>query len=154
MAAGTGSPALDLRFAIPTPLPDALTRSERFHEIVGMALDELEQRWARELAGVAFSVEDVPPVALLPSGSDLTTADVAQDLVPLSHSSAAAAASVPGGERSPAVVVLFRRPIEARSRGRADLAELVFDVLVHELADLLGLTPEEIDPEGHGGDEE
>jgi predicted Zn-dependent protease with MMP-like domain len=46
--------------------------------------------------------------------------------------------------------VIFRRPIEARARDPLDLADLIFDVVVHELADLLGLEPETIDPEGHG----
>lgn len=148
MAAGTGSPALDQRFGLPAPLPDALTRSDRFHEIVGLALDELEQRWAQELSTVHFSVEDVPPPAILPSEADLADFDPADDPVPLSHS---AHPTTTGRDQRPAVVVLYRRPMEARSRGRADLAELIFDVLVHELADLFGRTPEEIDPEGHGG---
>ena len=150
LAAGTGSPALDQRFGVPAPLPDALTRSDRFEEIVSIALDELEQRWARELSRVDFSVEDVPPVAILPSQAELAGFDPADDPVPLSYSTRPV---LTGGEPQPASVVLYRRPMEARSHGRVDLAELVFDVLVHELAGLLGRTPEEIDPEGHGGAE-
>jgi predicted Zn-dependent protease with MMP-like domain len=47
-------------------------------------------------------------------------------------------------------IVLYRRPIEARAIDELDKADLVLDVVIHEVADLLGLTPEVIDPEGHG----
>jgi predicted Zn-dependent protease with MMP-like domain len=46
--------------------------------------------------------------------------------------------------------VLYRRPLEARAVDREDLAELVLDVIVHEVAHLLDVEPEVIDPEGHG----
>jgi predicted Zn-dependent protease with MMP-like domain len=46
--------------------------------------------------------------------------------------------------------VLYRRPLELRALDQDDLAELVLDVLIHEVADLLGVGPEVIDPEGHG----
>ena len=47
---------------------------------------------------------------------------------------------------------MYRRPLEARGRDREDLADLVLDVLIHEVARLLGVTPEVVDPEGHPPD--
>lgn len=47
----------------------------------------------------------------------------------------------------PARIVLFRRPLERRAGSRAELAALVHTVLVEQLAELIGLTPEEVDPD-------
>jgi hypothetical protein len=43
-------------------------------------------------------------------------------------------------------VVLFRRPLEQRAESRAELAALVLVVLVEQVAEMLGRSPEEIDP--------
>ena len=40
----------------------AQTRGERFDDLLLDAVEDLEQRWARELEGVEFAVEDVPAV--------------------------------------------------------------------------------------------
>jgi predicted Zn-dependent protease with MMP-like domain len=51
-------------------------------------------------------------------------------------------------------VVLYRRPIEARAVGTDELADLVHDVVVEEVAELLGLEPEIVDPAyGDGWDD-
>ena len=59
-------------------------------------------------------------------------------------------ASGSGRHTRPPQIVLYRRPLELRALDQEDLAELVLDVLIHEVADLLGVGPEVIDPEGHG----
>jgi predicted Zn-dependent protease with MMP-like domain len=46
----------------------------------------------------------------------------------------------------PALIIVYRRPLEARARDRDQLGTLVFDVVVEQVASLLGLTPETIDP--------
>ena len=43
-------------------------------------------------------------------------------------------------------MVVYRLPVLQRARGRAETAALVLDVLVEEVADLLGRDPDEIDP--------
>ncbi|MGH3661269.1 MAG: metallopeptidase family protein, partial [Micromonosporaceae bacterium] len=43
-------------------------------------------------------------------------------------------------------IVVYRRPLEFRAANRDDLAELVHDVVVEQVANLLGMNPEEIDP--------
>ena len=47
---------------------------------------------------------------------------------------------------APARLVLFRRPIEHRCEGRDELEALVLTVLVEQVAELLGLDAEEVDP--------
>ncbi len=49
---------------------------------------------------------------------------------------------------TPARVVVYRRPLEARALDRAELAELVRDVVVDQVARLLDLDPDEVDPPG------
>jgi predicted Zn-dependent protease with MMP-like domain len=43
--------------------------------------------------------------------------------------------------------VLYRRPLELRAVDREDLADLVKDVIVEQVANLLGLDPEDVDPD-------
>jgi predicted Zn-dependent protease with MMP-like domain len=51
----------------------------------------------------------------------------------------------------PARIVVYRRPVEARATDAADLAELVRDVVVEQVAHMLGRAPEDVDP-GYGDD--
>nr|WP_315987027.1 metallopeptidase family protein [Actinomadura sp. HBU206391] len=115
----------------PPEAPVSRTRAERFQDLVRDEVRRLGQRWSRELAGVEFAVEEVPPVQAWADGADP---------VVLSHTRTAE----PG--RPPRVVV-YRRPVEARSGGdERDLARLVRDLVVEEVAELLGLSPESVDP--------
>jgi predicted Zn-dependent protease with MMP-like domain len=128
-------------------VPLSQTRAERFDGLVLDAVEELEERWARELEGVEFAVEDVPVV---PAGTDpaldedVVADETAGGAVPLGR-------LLPGGvddrgrDTAPRVVV-YRRPLEARASGPVDLAELVHDVVVDQVARLLRLDPDEVDP--------
>lgn len=127
---------LGLRPAVPL----ARSRAEQFDDLVLDAVEQLEQRWASELEGVEFAVEDVPPVRLA-NGDPVAVvdADTVDDAgVPLGR-------LLPAGS-GPARVVLYRRPLEARSLDRADLADLVLEVVVEQVARLLNVDPDEIDP--------
>ena len=42
--------------------------------------------------------------------------------------------------------MVYRRPLEARAADRSDLADLVRDVVVDQVARLLHLDPDEVDP--------
>jgi predicted Zn-dependent protease with MMP-like domain len=46
---------------------------------------------------------------------------------------------------------VYRRPLMARSESDGELSDLVFDVVVEELAELLGLDPDSVDPGYRGG---
>jgi hypothetical protein len=43
-------------------------------------------------------------------------------------------------------VVVYRRPVEIRTKGRDERAALVHEVVVGQVADLVGLTPASVDP--------
>ena len=94
-----------------------------------------------------FAVEDVPVV---PLGSDpaldddVLVDDTAGGAVPLGR---LLPAGVDGrGRPTAARVVVYRRPLEARAADRSDLADLVHDVVVDQVARLLNLDPDEVDP--------
>jgi len=118
----------------PQAVPITRTRAAAFDELVLDAVEHLEVRWADRLNKIQFAVEDVPPVAALGRSTI--------EPVPLG-------AWFPATGNRPAQVVIYRRPIEARSSGLEELAELVHDVVVEKVADYLGLDPEVVDP-GYG----
>ncbi len=98
-------------------------------------MEHLEERWSEQLAGVEFAVVDVPPLdAMPPDGPGL-----GGEPVPLGR-------VLPATGDEPARIVVFRRPIEARAGQRAALIDLVHDVVVDQVAALLGLDPDVVDP--------
>jgi predicted Zn-dependent protease with MMP-like domain len=126
-------------------VPASQTRGERFDDLVLDAVEDLEQRWAAELEGVEFAVEDVPAVLAEGEPDDDVVADeTAGGAVPLGR------LLPPGidsrGRPTAARVVVYRRPLEARAADRGDLADLVHDVVVDQVARLLHLDPDEVDP--------
>lgn len=128
---------------VPPELPLSRSRAEQFDDLVLDAVEHLEQRFAGELENVEFAVEDVPPPELTGLDQD--------DPVPLARLVPAAGS---GRDATPPRIVVYRRPLEARAFDRDDLGDLVLDVIVHEVARLLGVEPEVVDPEGHGYDDE
>lgn len=105
------------------------TRRARFDHLVLQIVTEIDARWQGELGLVEYAVEDTP---LLPD-------DWGVETVPLSS-------LIRGTGGDPTRLVLFRRPIEHRCESRADLEALVLTVIVEQVAELLGVPPEEIDP--------
>ncbi|WP_345016917.1 metallopeptidase family protein [Actinomadura keratinilytica] len=112
----------------PPQAPLSRTRAERFDDLVADEVRRLGQRWGRELARVEFAVEEVPELEPWFDGP-----------VPLAQTR-------PGAAGRPVRIVVFRRPVEARGSGERELAQIVRDALVEEVADLLGLSPESVDP--------
>lgn len=130
-------------------VPVSQTRGQRFDDLVLDAVEDLEQRWAAELQGVEFAVEDVPAV---PFGADpaldedVIADETAGGAVPLGRLLPAGVDDE--GRPTAARVVVYRRPLEARAADRLDLADLVHDVVVDQVARLLHLDPDEVDPPG------
>lgn len=115
----------------PPQVPLSASRAEAFTDLVQDSVERLERRWP-QLAEVEFLVLEVPPLG----GSDGEWPDEA---VPLGGSLSAA-------EGKPARVIIYRRPVEIRTKGRDERAALVHEVVVEQVADLLGLSPESVDP--------
>jgi predicted Zn-dependent protease with MMP-like domain len=121
---------------VPASVPLARTRAEIFDDLVLDTVESLERRYARELAGVEFAVEEVPP------DLNVYDTDVLEDgEVPLAR----LLPGRPGRADMPARIVLYRRPLEFRAIDRDDLADLVHDVIVEQVANLLGLDPDDIE---------
>ena len=69
----------------------------------------------------------------------LLVASLALLLVPLSS-------LIRGSGATPTRLVLFRRPIEHRAETRADLEALLLTIVVEQVAELLGIDAEDVDP--------
>jgi predicted Zn-dependent protease with MMP-like domain len=130
---------------VPQEVPLSRSRAQQFDDMVLDAVEHLEGRWAAKLESVEFAVEDVPPLPDGPPESLVYGTDVIEDgAIPLARL-LPAGADVEGRPTPPRIVV-YRRPLEVRSLDKADLADLVHDVVVEQVANLLGLDPDEVDP--------
>ena len=88
------------------------------------------QNFLEERLGlVEYAVEDAPQIP----------DDWHPETIPLSS-------LVRGARGAPTRIVLFRRPIEHRAETRAELEALVLTVLVEQVAELLGIDAELVDP--------
>ncbi|MBO0609159.1 metallopeptidase family protein [Myceligenerans salitolerans] len=114
----------------PPGSPAYRTRAEVFDDLVLDVAQSLDRRWGKALNGTQFAVEDVPP----------------SDPAPWEDGGVPLGRYFPAEAGQPARVVAYRRPIEVRSHDEHDLADLVRDVVVEQVARLLARAPEEIDP--------
>ncbi|GAA3497400.1 metallopeptidase family protein [Streptomyces prasinosporus] len=112
-------------------MPLAASRAETFADLVQDSVERLERRWP-QLADIDFLVLDVPRL-------DGAAGPGWDETVPLGG-------TVTARDGRPARVVIYRRPVEIRSKGRDERAALVHEIVVEQVADLLGLTPETVDP--------
>ncbi|MFC8713086.1 MULTISPECIES: metallopeptidase family protein [unclassified Streptomyces] len=115
----------------PPQVPLAASRAEVFADLVQDSVERLERRWP-QLADIDFLVLDVPR----PAGPGQSWSD---EPVPLGD-------AFPAETGKTARVVVYRRPVEIRSKGRDERAALVHEIVVEQVAELLGLTPETVDP--------
>ncbi|SER72488.1 Zinicin-like metallopeptidase [Streptomyces sp. yr375] len=115
----------------PPQVPLAASRAEVFADLVQDSVERLERRWP-QLADIDFVVLEVPRL-------DATPEPWNDEAVPLGGTMAAR-------EGRRARVVVYRRPVEIRTKGRDERAALVHEVVVEQVAELLGQTPEAVDP--------
>jgi predicted Zn-dependent protease with MMP-like domain len=127
---------------VPPGVPLYRTRSQQFDDLVLDAVARLEFRWEAELTGVEFAVQEVPEAS-----------ELVDDSMPLPLARTipgTRSPSDPGRPATPARIVIYRRPLMARTESEVELSELVFDVVVEEFAGLLGVDPDSVDPGYHG----
>ncbi|SFB64189.1 Predicted Zn-dependent protease, minimal metalloprotease (MMP)-like domain [Amycolatopsis marina] len=126
----------------PASLPAASSRAERFDALVLDALEPIEARWRHELTKLDVAVDDVPEV---PRGNRPVTPEgvLLDGMVPLSRLVPAGVDRA--GLPTMARIVLYRRPLEARAKDPGELAELVHEVLVEQVAGYLGVEPDIIE---------
>jgi predicted Zn-dependent protease with MMP-like domain len=111
---------------MPGELPGARSRAEQFDELVVAELTRVVRRFPAELDDLDVLVDEVPP-------------DDGEE-VRLFRTS-------PAAEGRPARLVVHRRPVEARARELRAREDLVHHVVVEGVAELLGLSPEDVDPD-------
>lgn len=116
---------------IPAHLAGARTRSERFDAWVLESAQRLERLWGESIQSYQFVVQDIPPglEELAASGEHLPFG-----------------AGTPAAGPRPAVITVYRHPVEAAARGLVPVSELIHDVVVEQLATLMGTDPEIVDP--------
>ncbi len=114
---------------------------DRFERLVETAIASLPAELLGYLDNVQIVVEDVPPAAPLGEEDEI--------LLGLYE-------GVPRTERGfgegllPDRITLFRRPLEARARTQQQLAEVVRDTVVHEIAHHFGIDDDHLDELGWG----
>lgn len=114
----------------PPQVPLALSRADAFDDLVRDAADRLERRWP-QLADVEFAVQDVP---------------VPQDGPPPDGDPVPLGRLIGAVDNRPSRIVIYRRPVEIRAKSRDERALLVHEIVVEQVAELLGLSPESVDP--------
>ncbi|MEU9122072.1 metallopeptidase family protein [Streptomyces sp. NPDC048506] len=118
----------------PPQVPLSVTRADAFVDLVYDSRDRLERRWP-QLGQVDFMVVEVPGFG--PDDGPEVVVD--EGTVPLGRVLPAT-----GGHRDR--IVIYRRPVEIRTKSRDERALLVHEVVVEQVAELLGLAPESVDP--------
>ena len=123
---------------MPPSVPLYRTRAEQFDDIVLDAVARLEPRWEAELASVEFAVQEVPEAEeLADDSSEIPLARV----IPATPDH-----GEPARPATPVRIVVYRRPLLARAETDEELSDLVYDVVIEELARALGIDPDSIDP--------
>lgn len=106
------------------------SRADQFDDLVLDAASRLEQRIGKDLGDVEFAVEDVPP----------------SDPAPWEAADIALGRLFAAQGRMPARIVIYRRPVETRADDERELAALVNEVVIEQVAAMLGVDPAELDP--------
>jgi len=116
---------------LPAHLAGSRTRAERFDDWVMESAERLERLWGEDIQSYQFVVQEIP--------------DGLEELV-RRRGSIPLASSSPGTGPKPPVITIYRRPVESTARGLVPVNELIHDVVVEQLASLMGMDPEAIDP--------
>lgn len=127
---------------LPPEVPRWRSRSREFDQAALEAFAEIDQDWHSELTHLDLAVDMVPRMRLRP-GETWPEEVVADGDVPLAR-------LVPAGvdrEGRPtrAKLVVFRRPLEARSPGRAALRAVLYEILVTLVSQYLEISPIELE---------
>lgn len=108
------------------PLPLMVSRGSRFDELVLDAANLVERRLGQQL-DLELAVEEVPP----------------SDPAPWEHG-VSLGRLFPAERGLRARLVLYRRPIAQRSHDEVELAALIHEVVVEQVARMLGRDPEDL----------
>ncbi len=110
---------------LPPTVPGWRSRAERFDMAVLEAYEPIERRWQERVSGLDVAVDEIPRISPKDPEAVQWPPEVVADR---------------------ARIVLFRKPIERRAKDTIELAELLHEVLVAQVATYLGVEPSVIDP--------
>jgi hypothetical protein len=138
---------------LPPTVPGWRSRAERFDMAVLEAYEPIERRWAERVSALDVAVDEIPRI----SPKDPDRVQWPPEVV--SDGAIALARLIPAGvdvrgNATRARIVLFRRPIERRVKDSIELADLLHDLLVAQVATYLGVEPSVIDPSIDDGDDD
>ena len=126
---------------LPHNVPTYESKREVFSAKVKEAIEEIDARISEKLktglTEIEFSIDQIP------SDREL---DSRRKSVPLGRNE-----SSQGGK--PARIVLYRRPIELRGTDEDSLNRIIRDVLAENIGALVGMNPNDVDPEYQGPDQ-
>ena len=114
---------------------------ERFEELVRRGLGLIPDEIAKQMSNVDIEVQDMPSQQQLasagvPSGHTLLGLYVG---IPLTRRTSGSNMAMPDR------IIIFQRPLEARSPDDDDLVERVRDTVIHEVAHHFGISDERLD---------
>ncbi|MCG5431625.1 metallopeptidase family protein [Mycobacterium sp. MYCO198283] len=130
---------------LPSTLPGWRSRAERFDMAVLEAYEPIERRWQDRVASLDIAVDEIPRISPKDPESVQWPPEVVAD-GPIALARLIPAGVDVRGNATRARIVLFRRPIERRAKDADELADLLHELLVAEVAQYLGVEPSVIDP--------
>lgn len=114
------------------------------------AYEPIERRWHQRVSGLDVAVDEIPRIAPKDPDSVQWPAEVVAD-GPIALARLIPAGVDIRGNATRARIVLFRKPIERRAKDTDELADLLHEVLVAQVATYLGVEPSVIDPSADDG---
>jgi Zincin-like metallopeptidase len=130
---------------LPPTVPGWRSRAERFDMAVLEAYEPIERRWQERLSGLDVAVDEIPRISAKDPDNVQWPPEVVAD-GPIALARLIGAGVDRRGSATRARVVLFRKPIERRAKDTVELAELLHEILVAQVATYLDVEPSVIDP--------
>jgi hypothetical protein len=130
---------------LPPTVPGWRSRAERFDMAVLEAYEPIERRWQERVSTLDVAVDEIPRMSPKDPDSVQWPPEVVAD-GPIALARLIPAGVDVRGNSTRARIVLFRKPIERRAKDTIELADLLHEVLVAQVATYLGVEPSVIDP--------
>lgn len=109
------------------------------------AYEPIERRWRDRVSELDVAVDEIPRIAAKDPDSVQWPPEVIAD-GPIALARLIPAGVDVRGNATRARIVLFRKPIERRAKDTVELAELLHEILVAQVAIYLDVEPSVIDP--------
>ncbi|MGO3361850.1 MAG: metallopeptidase family protein [Corynebacterium sp.] len=135
---------LGLRGILMPRLPRYATRAERFDAAVLDTYAPVLERFADRLDGLDIAVDLVPRMRLDTATAHWSDEVAADGQVPLGRLVPAGVDET--GEPTRPRLIVFRRPVEQRSRDRLEIEQWLRFVIAKLVATYLNVAPETVDP--------